>query len=122
MTATTRASKSVYEQAVQMVKNAFTMPDVAEVLRKETDAYFDKSHWKNATSFFTHDRAEAVRIAAAYIFFHGGCEVSQADTMVVSYRQHKCLPVTEKELKTHERMFKVFVVRSEGYNVYMGEN
>ena len=92
------STKAIFNQAVKMTNHAMSESDVAHIIRETMDSIQDSEHWKNPSHYFTHNRSEAVRSVAAFIFFHGGVEILE------SRRDNK----------------KIYIVSSKGYNHYMG--
>ena len=66
----------VRKAAIQLTNDAFKDQLIVDSLKTTMDLIQNKEHWKKPASILANNMPEAVKYAAAFIFYHGGVEIS----------------------------------------------
>jgi len=63
-------------KAIAMTNEAMKASDVRTILKEKMDEIQNKEHWKNPASILVNNKPDAIITAAAFIFYHGGVEIT----------------------------------------------
>ncbi|MDD3915466.1 MAG: hypothetical protein PHF76_12565 [Bacteroidales bacterium] len=66
----------VRKRAIAMTNEAMKASDVREILKETMDKIQNKENWKNPASTLVTTKPDAIITAAAFIFYHGGVEIT----------------------------------------------
>jgi len=70
----------IRKKAIAMTNEAMKASDVRQILKETMDSIQNKDHWKNPASKLVTNKPDAIITAAAFIFYHGGVEISADDS------------------------------------------